>query len=183
MRSISGHADFATADDNEDRYPLETAILRRDVYIDNVLIEASQEAREIQRQLSRLCLAGDFLLKKWPTTLPCWKISNKGHAVEGLSFSLSLSLSLFLSPSWLLFECHSILELRWRPSCDHFSFVYRILLHITLTKLRSVLSVSPPVRSTWMVDPSDRLGKNSYTNYVASEIRVRWFLANAEAKL
>jgi len=64
MRSISGHADFATADDNEDRYPLETAILRRDVYIDNILIEASQEAREIQRQLPRLCLAGDFLLKK-----------------------------------------------------------------------------------------------------------------------
>ncbi|XP_011859086.1 PREDICTED: uncharacterized protein LOC105556600 [Vollenhovia emeryi] len=55
------------ADDEETRYPLGAAVIRRDVYMDDVLTGADSltDARELLHQLVNLCVAGGFPLRKW----------------------------------------------------------------------------------------------------------------------
>ncbi|XP_011871024.1 PREDICTED: uncharacterized protein LOC105563753, partial [Vollenhovia emeryi] len=52
------------ADDEETRYPLAAAVIRRDVYMDDVLTGADSltDARELLHQLVNLCVAGGFPL-------------------------------------------------------------------------------------------------------------------------
>ncbi|XP_018400786.1 PREDICTED: uncharacterized protein LOC108778178 [Cyphomyrmex costatus] len=118
------------ADDEENHQPLGAAILRRDVYMDDILTGAAnyQEAKEIQRQLSLLCSAGGFPLKKWS--------ANNIYLLEDVPKEDRLQRD---SLSWLLPESHSTLGLRWHPSRDHFSVVCRAVSDSTPTK-RSVLS-------------------------------------------
>ncbi|KAL6417858.1 hypothetical protein ACFW04_012485 [Cataglyphis niger] len=54
------------ADDEEARFPHGSAVLRRDVYVDDILTGAPsiEEAMDLQRQLTELCTAGGFPLRK-----------------------------------------------------------------------------------------------------------------------
>ncbi|KAL6417068.1 hypothetical protein ACFW04_013022 [Cataglyphis niger] len=54
------------ADDEEARFPHGSAVLRRDVYVDDILTGAPsiEEAIDLQRQLIELCTAGGFPLRK-----------------------------------------------------------------------------------------------------------------------
>ncbi|XP_029673481.1 uncharacterized protein LOC115241711 [Formica exsecta] len=55
------------ASDEEQRYPIGASVIRSDVYMDDVLTGAAtlDEAQELQRQLTGLCTAGGFPLRKW----------------------------------------------------------------------------------------------------------------------
>jgi len=66
------------ADNEEVRYPQAAAILRRDVYVDDILTGATtlSDAFELRRQLSGLCMARGFPLRKWS--------SNHQALLEGL---------------------------------------------------------------------------------------------------
>ncbi|KAL6417028.1 hypothetical protein ACFW04_014737 [Cataglyphis niger] len=61
------------ADDGEfPHFPHGSAVLRRDVYVDDILPGAPsiEEAMDLQRQLTELCTAGGFPLKKWSANDP-----------------------------------------------------------------------------------------------------------------
>ncbi|XP_018399368.1 PREDICTED: uncharacterized protein LOC108777070 [Cyphomyrmex costatus] len=148
------------ADDEENHQPLGAAILRRDVYMDDILTGAAnyQEAKEIQRQLSLLCSAGGFPLKKWS--------ANNIYLLEYVPKEDRLQRD---SLSWLLPESHSTLGLRWHPSRDHFSVVCRAVSDSTPTK-RSVLS-----QAAQLFDPLGwlaRMGEDPHPDHVASRTRV-----------
>lgn len=55
------------AADETENYPLGAAVLKRDVYVDNILTSADtmEEANQLQTQLILICKAGGFPLKKW----------------------------------------------------------------------------------------------------------------------
>lgn len=55
------------AADEEESLPLGAAVLRRDVYMDDILTGADsiEEALSIREQLTKICKAGGFPLKKW----------------------------------------------------------------------------------------------------------------------
>lgn len=63
---FSGHAHHEAAHRRRRRFPKEANALRQDVYMDDILTGADtiEPARELQRQLSDLCMAGGFLLRK-----------------------------------------------------------------------------------------------------------------------
>ncbi|KAL6419071.1 hypothetical protein ACFW04_011593 [Cataglyphis niger] len=60
------------ADDEEARFPHGSAVLRRDVYVDDILTGAPtiEEAMDLQCQLIGLCTAGGFPLRKWSANDP-----------------------------------------------------------------------------------------------------------------
>ncbi|KAL6421197.1 hypothetical protein ACFW04_013750 [Cataglyphis niger] len=80
------------ADDEEAHFPHGSAVLRRDVYVDDILTGAPsiEEAMDLQRQLTELCTAGGFPLRKFLTVAayPKWSV-------------LSLTVRLFDPLSWL----------------------------------------------------------------------------------
>lgn len=122
------------ATDEENHYPIGAAVLRRDVYMDDILTGAASltEAREIQRQLSQLCKAGGFPLKKWSATDP--ELLKDVPATERADLR-----------AWEPHESHSMLGLQWHPSVDQFSFSMRRFEPHPTTK-RTVLSVTAAVR-------------------------------------
>ncbi|XP_050463467.1 uncharacterized protein LOC126857789 [Cataglyphis hispanica] len=62
------------ADDEEVHFPHGSAALRQDVYMDDILTGAPsiEEAMDLQRQLTELCTAGGFPLRKWSIKVPIY---------------------------------------------------------------------------------------------------------------
>lgn len=61
------------ADDEGERFPRGAEVLRRDVYMDDILAGSStiENFMVIQRQLRALCEAGGFPLRKWSANREC----------------------------------------------------------------------------------------------------------------
>jgi len=118
------------ADDEEPRFPFGASILRRDVYMDDILSGADtvKQAQELLRQVTGLCTAGGFPLKKWAANeriilddVPAEDLSQPG------------------TRSWLPYQSHATLGLQWHPCTDDFSVALRPG-EIRLATKRSVLS-------------------------------------------
>ncbi|KAL6419003.1 hypothetical protein ACFW04_011632 [Cataglyphis niger] len=120
------------ADDEEARFPYGSTVLRRDVYVDDILTGAPsiEEAMDLQRQLTELCTAGGFPLRKWSANDPrlLARIAPEHRAQRDLL-------------SWTPQESHATLGLHWHPNRDCFSFSTRFLTVAAYTK-RSVLSLT-----------------------------------------
>jgi len=60
------------ADNEEAHFPRGSVVLRRDVYMDDILTGASSiaDAKDLQIQLQNLCMAGGFPLRKWSANDP-----------------------------------------------------------------------------------------------------------------
>ncbi|KAL6418612.1 hypothetical protein ACFW04_011958 [Cataglyphis niger] len=120
------------AGDEEARFPHESAVLRRDVYVDDILTgtPSIEEAMDLQRQLIELCTAGGFPLRKWSANDPrlLTRIAPEHRAQRDLL-------------SWTPQESHATLGLHWHPNGDCFSFSTRFLTVAAYTK-RSVLSLT-----------------------------------------
>ncbi|XP_070528261.1 uncharacterized protein [Cardiocondyla obscurior] len=120
------------ADDDGTAWPLAAAALVKDTYMDDVLtggptIEAAQE---IRLQLTQLCRAGGFPLRKWSASDPA--------ILEGIDDEDLLR----REPLWWLpSEGHLTLGLRWFPCRDDFSFAAP-RLPLEIISRRSVLSLA-----------------------------------------
>ncbi|XP_070172246.1 uncharacterized protein [Polyergus mexicanus] len=120
------------ADDEEARFPRGSAVLRRDAYVDDILTGASSiaEALDLRQQLTQLCAAGGFPLRKWSANSPglLADIPPEHRAQRDLR-------------AWAPHESHGTLGLQWHPSIDGFSFSTRNIAVAVYTK-RSVLSLT-----------------------------------------
>ncbi|XP_025993937.2 uncharacterized protein LOC113004546 [Solenopsis invicta] len=118
------------ADDEADNYPLAARALYRDVYMDDVLTGASslEEAFELRRQLTDLCMAGGFPLRKWS--------ANETRILQDVPAEHRMQQAL---RDWGPHETHGTLGLRWHPATDEFSFTIPAISLTEVTK-RSVLS-------------------------------------------
>ncbi|KMQ89240.1 gag-pol polyprotein precursor [Lasius niger] len=97
------------ATDEEERFPQGAETLRRDVYMDDVLTGAStlESCRRLWEQVSSLCMAGGFPLKKWATN------------TEDLLRDVPLECRLLPSADALLPAIdHAVLGLRWSPATE-----------------------------------------------------------------
>ncbi|XP_050452147.1 uncharacterized protein LOC126851851 [Cataglyphis hispanica] len=120
------------ADDEEVHFPHGSAALRQDVYMDDILTGAPsiEEAMDLQRQLTELCTAGGFPLRKWSANDPrlLTRIAPEHRSHRDLL-------------SWTPQESHATLGLHWHPSGDHFSFSTRSI-RVPINTKRSVLSLT-----------------------------------------
>ncbi|XP_011697315.1 PREDICTED: uncharacterized protein LOC105455584 [Wasmannia auropunctata] len=118
------------ADDEGHRFAQAAAVLRRDIYVDDILTGADslEEASAIRQQLSALCTAGGFPLRKWS--------ANQSELLSDISPEHRQSLT---SHSWEADVGHSTLGLQWHPRTDTFSFQVRPVEIERVTK-RTVLS-------------------------------------------
>lgn len=125
------------ADDEGHQYPAGAAVLRSDVYMDDILSGASTlpEAKEILRQLVMICRSSGFPLKKWS--------ANNSQLLATLPAKDCLQQE---SRWWLPGESHATLGLRWQPCDDRFSFTTKQISLSTITK-RSVLSLTCSILS------------------------------------
>ncbi|XP_011702560.1 PREDICTED: uncharacterized protein LOC105458737 [Wasmannia auropunctata] len=185
------------AEDEMERFPQGAEVLRRDVYMDDVLTGSASlaETQELQRQLSALCTAGGFPLRKWA--------SNDDSLLEGVPLEHQMQHEL---RAWQPHEAHATLGLRWHPCTDCFSFSTRSLTVTTITE-RSTLSLmsrlyDPPgwlapavvkakiaFQSTWLQgldwdDPLDEASARQWVTYLTElprleEIRIpRWLTSD-----
>ncbi|KMQ82592.1 gag-pol polyprotein precursor, partial [Lasius niger] len=118
------------ATDEEERFPRGAETLRRDVYMDDVLTGAStlESCRHLREQVSSLCMAGGFPLKKWAAN------------TEDLLRDVPLECRLLPSADALLPAIdHAVLGLRWSPTTDEFALTVRRSPGVPPTK-RSILS-------------------------------------------
>lgn len=102
------------AQDEEARFPAGAATIREDSYVDDILSGAStlEEGVQKQQELSALCMAGGFPLRKWAAN----------HS--GLLVGLSPDYEHIQSASTVLpMQEHSVLGLRWFPDADQLSIV------------------------------------------------------------
>ncbi|XP_025991647.2 uncharacterized protein LOC113004001 [Solenopsis invicta] len=174
------------ADDEADNYPLAARALYRDVYMDDVLTGASslEEAFELRRQLTDLCMAGGFPLRKWS--------ANETRILQDVPAEHRMQQAL---RDWGPHETHGTLGLRWHPATDEFSFTIPAISLTEVTK-RSVLSftarlfdplgwLAPAVvrakiafQSTWLMglgwdDPLDEGARQLWREYEAALPRLR----------
>lgn len=91
------------------KFPAAASIIRRDVYVDDVLSGAStlDEARTLQRELYDLLMAGGFPLRKWA--------SNFKELLSGIA-----SVDPGVARSWNSSSQHSVLGIDWLPFLDCF---------------------------------------------------------------
>jgi len=125
------------ADDEGGRFPY-GAEARLDTYMDDILTDAPTfgATKELQRQLSELCMAGGFPLRKWS--------ANDADLLDEIPPDHRLQRDRL---SWQPHESHATLGLQWHPSLDAFSFAIRSVAAQPATK-RSVLSMT-----AWLFDP------------------------------
>lgn len=118
------------AHDEKSSYPLGAAVLLKDVYMDDILTGAStiNEAKELLRQLTGICRAGGFPLKKWST--------NDAALLDEVPAEDRLQ----REPRWLPGESHSTLGLLWHHE-ELFAFALTFPQLDVLSK-RTVLSLT-----------------------------------------
>ncbi|KMQ85274.1 gag-pol polyprotein precursor [Lasius niger] len=119
------------ATDEQERYPREAAVLRRDVYMDDVLTGAAivEEAKELQQQLIKLCTGG-LPLRKWS--------ANEASLLTDIPAEHRMQREL---RDWRPHETQSTLGLQWHSATDEFSFATHAISVANITK-RSVLSLT-----------------------------------------
>ncbi|XP_070167587.1 uncharacterized protein [Polyergus mexicanus] len=113
------------------RYPKGSAVLQRDVYVDDVLTGADteEEALQIQIELVGLCKAGGFPLKKWASNSERLTATIPGEDRKQIA-----------PRAWSAQEMtHSTLGLQWNPGEDCFTFIVKRPEEGVITK-RSILS-------------------------------------------
>ncbi|XP_025262631.1 uncharacterized protein LOC105253514 [Camponotus floridanus] len=118
--------------DEKSSYPLGASALLKDIYMDDVLTGAStlKEAKDLLRQLTRICRAGGFPLKKWS--------ANDAALLSDVPAEDRLQ----REPRWWLpGESHSTLGLLWHPHEDSFAFSMSITQPNVFSK-RTVLSLT-----------------------------------------
>ncbi|XP_029170330.1 uncharacterized protein LOC114940017 [Nylanderia fulva] len=120
------------AEDEGHRYPKGALILLSDVYMDDILAgaETMEEAEVMLQQLTEICRAGGFSLKKWS--------ANHSLLLNAVEPDDRLRRE---ARWWLPGESHSTLGLRWQPRDDRFAFATKLTTLSTFTK-RSVLSLT-----------------------------------------
>ncbi|KMQ86917.1 gag-pol protein, partial [Lasius niger] len=118
------------ASDEEDQFPKGAAVIRRDTYVDDILTGADtlEEARDIREQLTHLCAAGGFPLKKWAASTE--------SLLDGIPLDHRQQKN---PPTWDHDVEHATLGLQWHPREDAFSFRVTPVEPGRITK-RSVLS-------------------------------------------
>ncbi|XP_033229750.1 uncharacterized protein LOC117181300 [Belonocnema kinseyi] len=101
------------AEDEGDNYPLASQILRKEIYVDDVLSGADDVslARAKCRQLDLLLQAGAFTLKKW--------VSNVGEVLEGVPTDHREDATYLLLNQDPSFRA---LGISWQPSSDFLRF-------------------------------------------------------------
>lgn len=126
------------ADDEEGRFPLAADTLRRSVYMDDILTGTDDlvAGQQLARQVSALCMAGGFPLRKWA--------ANHEMLLEDVSLEHRLHSSI---DAQLPSTDHSVLVLRWSPTDDSFALSIQQTQPTTPTK-RSVVS-----RTARLFDP------------------------------
>ncbi|XP_029167910.1 uncharacterized protein LOC114938224 [Nylanderia fulva] len=112
--------------DEETRYPRGVRALRHDCYVDDVVTGADSlaDAIELQQELRSLCMAGGFPLRKWA--------ANNQQVLTRIPPEHRLQ----RGPRSWEGESHAILDLRWHPQGDWFSFTIRPRAITDLTKRR-----------------------------------------------
>ncbi|XP_033212443.1 uncharacterized protein LOC117170034 [Belonocnema kinseyi] len=130
------------ADDERESYPIASAILKRDFYVDDLLTGAHtfQEALELRNDLSNLLNKGSFNLRKWASNYPT--------LCNGLSDETSITYR-SLDPT----ETIKTLGIHWNAKTD--SILYTVNLpnsNDTITK-RVILS-----QTSKLFDPLGLLG-------------------------
>lgn len=119
------------ANDEESRFPVGSAALRHDVYVDDILTGAQSlnEALVLRDQLLNLCKAGGFPLKKWA--------ANSTTSLDDLAPDLLSKQSLH---SLQACENHSALGLQWNSREDCFKFLIHPHQTAVIITKRSLLS-------------------------------------------
>ncbi|XP_072766484.1 uncharacterized protein [Anoplolepis gracilipes] len=100
-------------EDEKAFYPLGAAVFLKEVYMDDILTDAFriEDARDLLKQLTGICRAGGFPLKKWS--------ANNSALLDGVPVEDRLQ----REPRWWLpGESHSTLGLLWHLHEDLFSF-------------------------------------------------------------
>lgn len=126
------------ASDEEGRFPRGAAVHRRDTYVDDILFGAGSiaETLELRDQLTSLCGAGGFPLRKW--------VANSGGLLTGIPHD---HLATQGSVMWEQLEFHSTLGLQWNAREDCFAYKIRHQSEDPITR-RGVLS-----RTAGLYDP------------------------------
>jgi len=126
------------ADDESARFPRGAEALRRDSYMDDIVSGAStlEETRQLRDQLTQLCMAGGFPLRKWAANhaalLSDIPLEHRaGHTAE----------------NFLMTEGQAVLDLRWDSERDQLALSVRSPSPAPITK-RSLLS-----RAAQLFDP------------------------------
>ncbi|XP_025270370.1 uncharacterized protein LOC112639710 [Camponotus floridanus] len=120
------------AHDEKSSYPLGATALLKDIYMDDVLTGTStiKEAKELLRQLTGICRAGGFPLKKWSAN------------DAALLSDVPCEDRLLREPRWWQpGESHSTLGLLWHSHEDYFAFSAAFTQPDVLSK-RTVLSLT-----------------------------------------
>ncbi|XP_077275741.1 uncharacterized protein LOC143904736 [Temnothorax americanus] len=127
MRSVQ-----QLAEDEKKLFPLAAIALLIDRYMNDVLSGADtlEEAQALRRQLSELCMAGGFPLRKWS--------ANEESLLTDVPAEHRMQREL---RSWRPQESHATLGLQWHPCLDSFSFATKTSLVTSFTK-RAVLSLT-----------------------------------------
>ncbi|XP_033229326.1 uncharacterized protein LOC117180870 [Belonocnema kinseyi] len=101
------------AEDEGDNFPLASQILRKEIYVDDVLSGADDvsSARKKRRQVDLLLQAGGFTLKKW--------VSNVGEVLEGVPTDHREDATYLLLNQDPSFRALGIL---WQPSSNFLRF-------------------------------------------------------------
>ncbi|XP_076247814.1 uncharacterized protein LOC143187487 [Calliopsis andreniformis] len=117
------------AEVEEQRYPRGAQIIRRDIYVDDVLTGADTlpEAKIRQQKLRELLTAGGFPLRKWA--------SNSKGLLDGLAVDERRGVVEWDSPT-----LHSVLRIKWIPSSDCFQVTTTMSPRSSECTKRSVLS-------------------------------------------
>ncbi|XP_011884102.1 PREDICTED: uncharacterized protein LOC105571243, partial [Vollenhovia emeryi] len=117
------------ASDESNRFPLGAEVLKRDVYMDDILGGAAtlETCRQLRHQVSMLCTAGGFPLRKWA--------ANRASLLADVPPAHQLRSTDALLPT----AEHSVLGLRWSPEDDHLSLTVRRSDNAAPTK-RTILS-------------------------------------------
>ncbi|XP_077280515.1 uncharacterized protein LOC143907546 [Temnothorax americanus] len=120
------------AEEEKERFPLAALALLCARYMDKVLSGADtlEEAMALRQQLTELCAAGGFPLRKWS--------ANDEAILTGVPAEHRMQREL---RAWRPQESHGILGLQWHPGIDSFSFTTRTSPVTSVTK-RSVLSLT-----------------------------------------
>ncbi|XP_011696369.1 PREDICTED: uncharacterized protein LOC105455029 [Wasmannia auropunctata] len=113
------------ADDEEKRFPLAAMVLRRDVYVDDILTGADTlaKARYLRDELIQLCAAGGFPLRKWAT--------NDDELLKDIPVNHRQRDGLL---EWEPDTSHSTLGLQWHPLQDAFAYKVRPCEERSVTK-------------------------------------------------
>ncbi|XP_029171327.1 uncharacterized protein LOC114940743 [Nylanderia fulva] len=118
------------ASDEANRFPLGVDVLQHDVYVDDILTGAADldVARCLLGQVTSLCMAGGFPLKKWA--------SNDNRLLEIIPVEHQLGTT---TGARLPADEHSVLGLRWNREEDTFSLSVQLTPSAPPTK-RTVLA-------------------------------------------